>query len=124
MAKRPEKDEKREERIHYEIVVDAYNEDERAMGWYYYLEEQLHFPFLAKCRKERPISPLSKGDEVEVIGMAPEDECQHEMFVMVRWEKKEGLGVPLSQLKVIHGDKETEEAVDDWLYWIGQGYQF
>ena len=29
----------REKRITMEIVVDAYNEQERAMGWYYYLEE-------------------------------------------------------------------------------------
>ena len=31
---KPEKDEVREERIDMEIVVDAYDEDERAMGWY------------------------------------------------------------------------------------------
>ena len=31
------RDEIREERISMEAVVDAYNEDERAMGWYYYL---------------------------------------------------------------------------------------
>src|SRR4051794_34624422 len=34
---KPQKDEEREERITMEIVVDAYNEDERAMGWYCYL---------------------------------------------------------------------------------------
>ena len=35
----------REHRILMEIVVDAYNEGERALGWYYYLEEKLSFPF-------------------------------------------------------------------------------
>ncbi len=30
-----------------EIVVDAYNEEERAMAWCYYLTEQLTFPFEA-----------------------------------------------------------------------------
>ena len=35
----------RERRIEMEIVVDAYNESERALGWYYYLEERLKFPF-------------------------------------------------------------------------------
>jgi len=29
----------REERIIMEIIVDAYDEEERAMGWYYYLED-------------------------------------------------------------------------------------
>lgn len=33
---RVERDETREERISMEAVVDAYNEEERAMGWYYY----------------------------------------------------------------------------------------
>ncbi|MGE5061220.1 MAG: calcium-binding protein [Betaproteobacteria bacterium] len=37
----------RERRIEMEVVVDAYNALERAMGWYYYLEERLKFPFKA-----------------------------------------------------------------------------
>ena len=43
------RDKIREERISMEIIVDAYDSEEQAMGWYYYLEEKLHFPFLAKC---------------------------------------------------------------------------
>jgi hypothetical protein len=30
-----------------EIVVDAYTPEEQAMGWYYSLEDRLHFPFVA-----------------------------------------------------------------------------
>jgi len=75
------KNSERENRIEMEIIVDAYGPEEQAMGWYYYLEEKLHFPFLAKCIAERAISPLCKGDEVEIVRMAPEDECEHEMFV-------------------------------------------
>lgn len=94
-----EEDEDRENRIHMEIVVDAYDEKERRMGWYYYyLEEQIDFPFLARCVARRAVSPLKVGDEVEVIGMAPDEECMNEIFVMMRWER-DGLAVPLSQLK-------------------------
>ena len=118
-----ERDEAREHRIAMEIVVDAYDAEEQALGWYTYLEEKLSFPFLTKCIARRAISPLRVGDEVEVLAMAPEQECQHEMFVMMRWEK-EGLGVPLSQLQVIHGDDETQTAVEDWHYWVNMGYQF
>lgn len=32
---RQAKDETREERIHMEIIVDAYGLDEQALGWYY-----------------------------------------------------------------------------------------
>ena len=103
----------RENRIAEEIIVDVYGPEEQAMGWYYYLKENLHFPFTAICIGERAISPLHKGDEVEVLGMAPEGECQHEMFVMMRWERP-GLAVPLSQLKPIaEEDKDTREAIAD-----------
>jgi hypothetical protein len=119
--KRTEQD--RETRIDNDIVVDAYDASERAMGWYYYLEEQLHFPFTARCIKVRPISPLRVGDEVEVLGMAPEDECGYEMFVMIRWEKP-GLAVPLSQLKAVATDESTSQATEDWQYWVKQGYEF
>ena len=37
----------REARIRDEIIVDAHEGSEQAMGWYYYLEGMLHFPFEA-----------------------------------------------------------------------------
>lgn len=77
----------REERIEMEIIVDAYGPEEQAMGWYYYLEEKLLFPFTAICNSKRAISPLRLKDEVDVIGMAPEDECEREIFVMIPWGK-------------------------------------
>lgn len=48
----------REQRIQQEVVVDAYGAEEKAMGWYYYLENHLRFPFRAKCVAQRAISPL------------------------------------------------------------------
>jgi hypothetical protein len=47
------KDAERERRIENEVVVDAYGEEERAMGWYYYLESHLRFPFVATCAEHR-----------------------------------------------------------------------
>lgn len=113
----------RERRILQEIVVDAHDVSERAMDWFAYLEDQLQFPFTARCITKRAISPLKVGDEVEVISVAPEEECEREMFVMIRWER-DGLGVPLSQLKPVAADEETVRAVTDWHYWIARGYEF
>jgi len=114
----------REHRISDEIVVDAYDSEERAMGWYCYLDDNLQFPFTATCVAKRAISPLRKDDEVEVIGMAPEDECGHEMFLTIRWGR-DGLAVPLSQLKVGgDADDETRQGMDDWRYWVRMGYEF
>jgi hypothetical protein len=32
--------------------------------------------------------------------------------------------VSLAQLDVIEADDQTREAVEDWHYWIGMGYEF
>ena len=93
------------------------------MGWYYYLEERLRFPFRAKCIGHRAISPLRKSQEVEVVGLAPAEECDGEMFVTVTWEHRP-LAVPLEQLEPIQADKVTHQAVEDWHYWVKQGYEF
>jgi hypothetical protein len=122
--KKPTQNSDREERIAMEIIVDAYGPEEQAMGWFYYLEEMLQFPFTAVCNSKRAISPLLVKDEVDVIGMGPEEECEREMFVTIRWEK-DGLAVPLSQLTPIsHTTTETKQAVEDWHYWVQMGYQF
>jgi hypothetical protein len=115
-------DEEREERIHMEIIVDAYGPEEQAIGWYYYLQEHLQFPFLTTCVAQRATSPLRVGDEVQVVGMAAEQECEHEMFVLMPWER-DTLAVPLSQLEVVQGDEPTQQAVEDWHYWTARGYQ-
>jgi hypothetical protein len=120
--KRPPRDEEREQRITMGIVVDAYTPEEQAMSWYYSLEDRLHFPFVARCTAERAISSLRVGDEVEVVGMAPEEECQHEMLVLIRWERRP-LAVPLAQLEGVTVDEQTRQVIEDWQYWVAQGYQ-
>jgi hypothetical protein len=113
----------REKRITYEIVVDAYTPEERALGWYYYLKEKLSFPFTARCIAVRSISPLKKGEKAEVVAMAPEEDCLAEMCVLIafggRW-----VGAPLAQLQPVKADRATREAVEDWRYWRARGYAF
>jgi hypothetical protein len=117
------KDEEREERILMEVVVDANGPEEQAMGWYYYLSDTMHFPFSARCVARRTTSPLKPGDEVEVVDMAPGDDCEHEMFVLINWKGTQ-LAVPLMQLEGIQVNEETQQAIEDWHYWVDQGYEF
>src|SRR5437588_12536702 len=114
-------DEEREERIQNEIIVDSYGPEEQALGWHAYLSWKLQFPFSARCVVRREISPLEPGEEVEVVGMASDEECMHEMFVLIRWNRLQ-LGVPLMQLEGIQVDEETQQAIEDWHYWVKQGY--
>src|SRR5271157_5726580 len=96
---KPKKDPSREERIRNEAVVDAYGPEEQAMGWYYYLENKLRFPFQAKCIASKVVSPLRKGEIVEIRRMAPEDSCSNDMLVLIRGQGR-NMAVPLSQLGV------------------------
>jgi hypothetical protein len=113
----------REERIHNQAIVDAYGPEEQALGWYCYLENKIQFPFTARCIAVKAVSPLRKGETIEVRGLAPEDSCAHDMLVLIRWHGRNG-AVPLSQLTAIDGDESTLEAIADWHYWLAQGYCF
>jgi len=112
----------REDRISLEAIVDAYGPEEQAMGWYYYLDDKLTVPFQGTCIQERKVSPLKMGEVVEVISMAPADECEREMFVTIRWMERE-LAVPLAQIEGLNVDSQTQEAIEDWHYWVGRGYE-
>ena len=109
--KKTAKDPIREDRIHQEAIVDAYGSEEKAMSWYYYLESKISFPFHAKCLTTKVVSPLTKGETVEVVRMAPDEVCEHDMLVLVRW-----------QGRTVDPDESTAEAVGDWHYWVAQGY--
>jgi hypothetical protein len=121
--KKPKKDLIREARIDNEAVVDAYGPEERALGWYYYLETRLRFPFGAKCIAARIVSPLRKGETVQVLRMAPEDACAADMLVLIRWQDRT-MAVPLSQLAGVKVDSSIAEAIGDWHYWVAQRYSF
>jgi hypothetical protein len=123
MPERP-RDEARERRLRLELAADAYGPEEQAAGWYAYLEDPLRFPFPARCVAARATSPLRVGDEVEVVGLAPQEACAHEMVVLTPRGRRP-LAVPLAQLRAAPGgavDAPTRQAVEDWHYWVGRGY--
>ncbi|MEM0979620.1 MAG: calcium-binding protein [Cyanobacteria bacterium P01_H01_bin.58] len=109
----------REQRIANEIVVDAYSSEEVAMGWYYYLENTLQFPFAAIWIG----SEGKDGDAVEVLGMAEEEECTQEILVEVGFEG-DAFTVPLLKIAAPAASAKIREAIADWHYWIDQGYGF
>ena len=113
----------REERIDNDIVVNAYGEVERAMSWYYYLQHNLRTPFAARCSAERSIPSLRIGEMVQVVGMAKEDDCMSEVFVLVKYGRSK-LVVPLAQLECQSTDEQTRRAVADWHYWVARGYVY
>lgn len=118
-----EPDAEREERITMEIVVDAYGPEEQAMGWYYYLQDTMQFPFTAVCISKRRGSLVKESTTVRVVGMASEDKCEREMFVEIDYDG-DTLAVPLIQLEAKEASAATQQAIADWYYWVNQGYEF
>ena len=111
----------REDRIANDIIVDAYSESERALSWYYYLQQRLRFPFTAKIHYVGADSPLRQGSIVQVIGLAKEDLCMSQIFVKVIIGHR-STPVPLWQLTAMADDEDTLQAASDWQYWMERGY--
>ena len=121
--KRPNRDPDREDRIHNEVIADANGPEEQVMGWHCYLDDNIRFPFQAKCIAVKIVSPLRKGESVEVLRMAPEDACSADMLVVIQWQERT-MAVTLSHLAAVDPDDPTAEAIADWHYWVAQGYCF
>ncbi len=117
--KKPKRDPVREDRIHKE-AIDA-RPEEAGDELVLLPGGKISFPFRAKCVVTKAVSPLRNGETIEVVRMAVEDACEHDMLVQIRWQGRK-MAVPLSQLKAINPDESTQEAIGDWLYWIAQGY--
>ena len=114
----------REDRISDEIIVDANGEDEVMMGWVTYLQDNLACPFEAECIQEMKISPLRKGEKVTVLELLDDEEnLGSDFFVRIEWSGRK-MGIPLTQLKPLKADKETQQAIEDWQYWKARGYEF
>lgn len=111
-----EYDRAREERITYEVFVDAYTEDEQALCWYHYLANKLNFPFQARWEDRT----------VEVTGMSGESEedgSDVRLEVLYREENAEDIfPVLAADLEPIDADEETVEALADLRYGIAMGY--
>jgi hypothetical protein len=119
----PESDDKIEERIVMEIIVDCYDSCEQSMGWYCYLNDNMTFPFKAKTIKLASTSPLKLNDVIEVVGLDESKNCEYDMFVKLKLKDDE-ICVPLKQLAGIDVDKMTDQCINDWSYWNTHGYCF
>ena len=121
--RKPAQDKIREDCIHNEAIVDAYGSEEKAMSWYYYLENKIRLPFQVKYIVANLAFWIKKGETVEVRRLAPEDACSTDMLVLIRWQGR-NMAAPLSQLAPIDPDESTAEAIGDWHYWVARGYLF
>lgn len=109
-------------RIDYEIVVDCYDEYEQAMGWIIYLSENLKCPFKAQYIEKSDTFHIKPEEIIEVLQLvnSEDDEDEELEYFEAMVEVKVGNNVydiPLSEIKGIDVDEQTEQAIEDWRYW-------
>ncbi|MEM6700861.1 MAG: calcium-binding protein [Bacteroidota bacterium] len=111
----PKQDPTRDQRIHSEIVVDAYDEGEVNMSWFYYFEENLNLPFKVYIKTEfRNGSHGSALTEIVKIVSAPEEEIMLGGYfstsnVMSKFK--------ISDISKIIKGSNNLEILNDWLYY-------
>ena len=107
----------REHRILEEVIVDAYDDEEQLMGWYYYLAENLVFPIPATARL-----PLRGGKSetksVQIVEVDPKSEAGGRIRLGVVEPGNERIQyVSPEAIVSLDTSPENREIVNDWLYW-------
>jgi hypothetical protein len=114
-----EKDGERDHRIHDEIIVDAYGEEEQAMSWYYYMEENLEFPMKAKV-KLRLRGGKTEEKAVKIVEIDPESETSLTLRLGMTEGKSDRVQyISPADIVRIQTTEENLEVLNDWLYWSG-----
>jgi hypothetical protein len=115
MKKKNDKNPSRENRIMNEIIVDCRDEAEENMSWYYYLEDNLNFPFTAEISIEKRNGSKSAA-VVVVLRLAGDETTGTDLRAGVCYQDII-MEVPLLKLRKVKADKNTIEALEDWRYW-------
>lgn len=107
----------REHRILYEVIVDAYDEQEEYMGWYYYLAENLRFPTPATARLTLR-GGKSETKPVQIVEVDPKSEEAPPVRLGIA-EKGSGRVQYLSPEEIVRLDTSPDnlKIINDWLYW-------
>ena len=105
-----------------EITVDANDDDEVYMGWYYFMSESLEFPFKAVATIKKR-NGTTEERTVEIVEDATDGDrfkCQA-YYVNVDYEGVL-MKLEIADLKPINASEETLKAMTVWKYWKDKGY--
>lgn len=112
-------------KIDYEIIVDCYEDHEVNMGWYYFFENTLEFPFEAEVATK-----LRNGNTaimtVDVLGLATNEgdfDSRQEIAFQISPKKSEMIwDVGISKLKSIKANIAVRDAFEIWNFWESGNY--
>ena len=105
------------ERIDYEVIVDCYDEYEMSMGWFYYLYDNLTFPFKAIFLYDSEIGDFKKGDII-LVNSDKDNISIYDFVATVEVSKDEDIyEIPLMMLQGVDCSEATNQVIEDWRYW-------
>ena len=109
-----------------EIVVDAKDADDVAMGWLYYMQAELLFPFEAKMEVKNRNEEKSVV-RIDVLDLSPDNENNNSPEVILEVSEKGServMDVRISKLQDVKADESTKNAVAIWKYWKSGKFRF
>lgn len=113
------KNEAFERRLYEEIIVDCRDEYEQRMSWFYFVQDEMCFPFEAKIelRKRGGGKILKKVNVIDLSSDYTNSERIFDLKVAVELEDYI-IEIPLAKLIEANGTEETNEVIEIWEYWI------
>lgn len=115
-------DEEREQRITMEILVDAHTPEVQAMGWYSSLEDRLHFSSWPGASPNVASRPCASATRSRSPGWPPKRSASTRCSSSSAGNT-DPLAVPLAKLEGVAVDDQTRQVIEDWHYWVAQGYE-
>jgi len=88
--------------------VDANGPEEQVVGWYYYVDDKIRFPFSGQVHRSQNRFAAQEGGNRRSPAHGTEDACSGDMLVLICWHDRT-MAVPLSQLVAIDPDESTTD---------------
>jgi hypothetical protein len=113
-------EEEMQDKIDYEIIVDAYDEYEQSAGWSIFFEETLEFPFTATAQLRKRDGTV-ESKQVKITGLSSkEDDFMGDDFNLEMEQGEYLRPIAYSSLSNIQASAETLEAFQIWDFaWRG-----
>jgi hypothetical protein len=107
--------EERKKIIQNEIIVDAYDDGEVNMSWYYYFAENLEFPISAVAKLKRRNGEVEE-EEIMLVEINTEIEGEL-MFGFVLTMKGYVFPISLKNMVSVDTTNKQKEMFNNWLFW-------
>jgi hypothetical protein len=105
----------RQHRIDYEVIIEAYDEQEVNMCWFYHFNDNLEFPISAVAKLKRRNGQYEKA-EIQIVDLLSE-EGQEPLLGMVLTMQGFVFPVSLKQIVSVDTNEENKQILNDWLFW-------